>query len=72
VSIYNAIPLRYNIIKLATACVAARIFALTDFPNVIQPSPNLNYTSSVVALLEELDQAYIWMVDKSMWYIASL
>jgi len=23
----------------------------------------LNYTSGVVALLEELDQAYIWMVD---------
>ena len=62
VSIYNAIPSR-NIIKLATALQDIN-FALNDFPNeskfvkIIWTLMMLNDTSSVIALLEELDKAY--------------
>ena len=69
-SIYNTIPVR-NIIKLATVLQDISSQWLSKMlSNQVQIwEINLNaddaklHYSSVVALLEELDQAYIWMVD---------
>ena len=71
VSIYNAIP-RMNIIKLVTVlqdicsqwlskCYPAK----SKFVKLIWTLMMLNYTIAVLlpSCMEELDQAYIWMVD---------